>query len=256
MHVVLVGDSIAEGLGVAGRAYADVLGEILRRDGADVRVTNLARSARQIGETAGLLPETVALRPDVVVIAHGVTEGIVRPRTAALRLVPPRWRRIGWLDPRPYYSRRPGKRAYQKAESAIRWRVKNLLIGVYGGATLTSAPDFERTLADTVETLLRQTGARIVLLTPGGIDGRFYPGSPASLRGSGESIERVALNARQNGRVTVCRLAGLLDEWGDFLDDHFHPNAVGHARIAQRAGRDTGCPEDSKRPQPYERLRP
>lgn len=234
MRIIVLGDSIAQGLGVKGQAYADLLGN---------QIINLAQSAAQIDYSYSLLPEIAALQPDIVIIAHGITEAIVRPTPAALKLIPKRWRKIGWLDPRPYFSRRFHKRCYQQSESALRWRVKVLLIRCFGGQTLGLPDDFECSLFTMTEALLRQTQAHVILLTHTGIDERFYPKSAASLERYLLCAKSAASRASSPARVSFCNVSGRLDRWSDYFADHFHPNAVGHEKIAKAIrGIITGLP--------------
>ncbi len=232
MQIVVLGDSIAQGLGVAGSSYADKIALELSAVWPDIQLTNFAASAAQLTSSQALLPQIVMMQPDVVVIAHGITEAIVRPTPAALRLVPRRWRTIGWLDPRPYFSRRLWKRLYHKTESAVRWRVKVFLIKKYGTYTFTSADEFEKTLSETIEVLLQQTTAQIILLTHNGIDERFYPHSLSSLNQYKQRMIQVAKETLPTQRVHICDVSGLLTQWTDFFADHFHPNATGHIKIA------------------------
>lgn len=232
MQIVLLGDSIAAGLGVAGCSYADKIEEILNVVPPTTRVISLAGTANQLSFSVTRLGEIIALQPEYVIIAHGITEAIVRPTPRALRHVPARWRQIGWLDPRPYFSRRLWKSIYHRTESALRWRVKVYLIKKYGGATLTSTEDFELLLTKAVTSLLAQTSATVILLTHSGIDDRFYPGSLVSLNSYRDSIVRVAANLAAE-RVQFCDVSELLNEWDDFFADHFHPNASGHRKIAE-----------------------
>src|SRR6516164_3165063 len=107
MNIVVLGDSIAEGLGAAGKAYPDQLAERLsRRSGIEVRLVNLAYTAFQISDSVHLLGLVRSSSPDLVIIAHGISEALVRPAPRALRFAPARWRNKGWMDPRPYFSRR------------------------------------------------------------------------------------------------------------------------------------------------------
>lgn len=232
MHIVILGDSIAQGLGVAGRSYGDILAVELGGARERSQVTNLATSAAMISYSMTLLPDVIALRPEVVIIAHGITEAIVRPTPAALRFVPRRWRQPGWLDPRPYFSRRFWKGLYHRTESAVRWRIKVQLIKRCGAYTSMSTEEFERMLTETVETLLHRTMAHIILLTHNGVDERFYPGSLSSLNQYQHITEQVAADS-QAERVQICDVSHSLDEWSDFFADHFHPNSTGHTKIAQ-----------------------
>jgi lysophospholipase L1-like esterase len=234
MKIVVVGDSIAEGLGVKGRSYADLLGPRLREKvGRSIVITNLARTGIQITDTMRLTERIIEDQPDVIVIAHGVTEAIVRPTQRAMRYVPKRWHRKGWLDPRPYFSKRWHKRLYQQIESAIRWRLKVFLIKAFGGETWLSPQDYRASLKKFMETLLERTPAIVIVLTPPYIDEKFFPGSIASLRCYQNQTEEIMTTISASGRAVLCNVTDCLEQWEDFFADHFHPNASGHEKISQ-----------------------
>lgn len=233
MKIIVIGDSIAKGLGVQGKSYGDQLAAALRnRLNQDVALINMAGSAMQISGSRMLLPEIVSHNPDLIVLAHGITEAIVRPLPESLRYVPARWRKAGWLDPRPYFSRRITRRWLQKLESALRWRVKVLLLHLFGGATWKSRSEFEAQMADFVRTILSATTAKVILLTHCGIDERFFPWSSDSLEVYKEVILSLPSKLQAWERVGVCDITQTCSRWDDFFDDHFHPNASGHEKIA------------------------
>lgn len=168
----------------------------------------------------------------MVVIAHGISEAIVRPIPAALRFAPTRWRQKGWMDPRPYFSRRKLKRWAQETESALRWRYKVLLMKKFGGYTWTSPLEFEQSMKGFIDCVRDATAARVILLTHCGIDDTFFPGSSHSLSCYQQVLSRLACQMSQSGRVYLCDVSQSLCRWEDFFADHFHPNARGHAKIA------------------------
>lgn len=163
------------------------------------------------------------VEPSFAVIAHGVTEPIVRPRVDGLPL-PRRWKRTGWMDPRPYYSRRRRRRLVERIESGIRWRLKNLLIRVRGGYQFMGLDDYISSLSSLTERLAA-AGATVVIVGPPAIDDQFFPGAS-------REMSRYAAKAATIAAARFVELRGDLDEWDDFFDDHFHPNAAGHAKIA------------------------
>jgi lysophospholipase L1-like esterase len=235
MKIVVIGDSIAQGLGVPGQSFGVILAHKLASQlGRPVRFINMADNARQITVSRKLLPELISLNPELIIIAHGTTESLLRPPDAALRYVPVRWRRPGWLDPRPYYSRKLLRRIGQKLESAIRWRVKLLLMRSFGGEPWMAPERFESELSDYVRILLNSTTARIVLLSPYGIDASFFPGSPERLEQCKETIARIPWKFKNKDRLHFVDVSQVCRRWEDYLEDRFHPNEFGHERIADR----------------------
>lgn len=214
--IVVFGDSVANGLGARGPTYCRLVADAL-----NLRLVDLSASARQITEWPNILPADE--RPTIAVIAHGITEAIVRPTPGALRWLPRRWRSPGWIDPRPYYSSRRGRRMVERCESALRWRVKVVLIRVGRQHRFTDIDTYEAALTDLVRRL-QSGGARVVVLGPPDLEEKYFPGSPNSQR---EYEER----ARRAGGEFVS-LAGQLDQWADYCADRFHPNAAGHRHIA------------------------
>jgi hypothetical protein len=172
-RLAVIGDAAAEGLSVKGNSYSDLLRAQLEENGSQTTLLNLAYTGYQASDSSKLLQEVVAFDPSIIIIAHGITEALIRPKQEAMRLIPSRWRQVGWLDPRPYFSRRLWKSVYHRSESGIGWRVKVYLIKKYGGCTLTSVEDFEQMLANIVSTLLQETKATIILLTYNGTDERI-----------------------------------------------------------------------------------
>jgi len=223
--VVVAGDSIAAGLGARGRAYSTLIAEHYEAD-----LINLAATARQVTESVGLLETMVESQPDIVILAHGITEAIVRPTSGSLWLVPLRWRAPGWMDPRPYYSTSFRLRVLQKLESALRWRVKVLLLRSMGGTTWESEEEYEQGLSTCVKTILDRTSAFLVLVSPCSIDERYFPGSAESL----DRYYRITLSVHHMypSRTRCVDVRRSLHRWDDFLMDQFHPNESGHQKIA------------------------
>jgi lysophospholipase L1-like esterase len=193
-----------------------------------LELVDLTGSALQLRDT-DLVCER-ARGAGVALIAFGITEAMIRPTNEALKVVPRRWRSPGWLDPRPYYSERRMKRAAQRLESAVRWRLKVALIRSRGGTRWGLPEMYERDLAYLIRNLQANGTETIVVVGHMGHDERFFPGSESSCAEFGEINERVA---RAVGAHFVDG-EGVCARWDDFLADHFHPNQAGHRRIADR----------------------
>lgn len=129
------------------------------------------------------------------------------------------------MDPRPYYSRRWRRRFFERTESALRWRVKNVLIALFGGQQLMSAEAFVIYLEELV-TLLRSRGtSRIIVIKPPDLDSKYFPGSAEAQVRYFENLPLL--------EIELVELKDKLEKWDDFFADRFHPNAVGHSRIAK-----------------------
>lgn len=216
VKIAILGDSVAAGLGARGRQFPVLVAEDL---GAEL--VDLSTSARMIGDD-----DAEAVRgADIVVIAHGVTEAVLRPTTQALRCVPPRWRRAGWLDPRPFFGKRGPRRYGQRIESGCRWRVKVVLMRLFGHQQWMGSEQFAMALRTAVDGCGPD---RVILVGGFTIDDRFFPGSAAEL-------ERYAVVVRDVAAASGARhvdLTGACRRWDDYLADHFHPSQSGHRKIA------------------------
>ena len=234
LKIAVFGDSIAEGLGVKGASYGDLLCEDLTATGRPASLLNFAHTGFQVSDSLKLAEKMITWNPNIIVISHGITEALIRPKLNAMRFVPKRWRQKGWLDPRPYFSRKPVKRLYQKLESALRWRWKVVLIKAMGGETWMPQKDYEENLLRLLEVALNKTSADIILLTSPALDEKFFPGSPHSLQSYRDGLYQTVSLLPATKRVLVCDITTDLKQWNDFFDDHFHPNADGHKKIAKK----------------------
>lgn len=219
-RVILFGDSIAMGLGVRRRKYG-----LLVADGLNGQLVDYSHTGWTVSQSLGAYLKAPQ-GGDVAVIAHGITEPILRPVLPSWVPLPRRWRRLGWMDPRPYFSTRPNRRVLELAESELRWRVKNLLIRAFGSHQLLPLHIFARDLRQ-LKSECEARGARVVVLGPPDIDERFFPGSVYEQLRYSRVSERI-------GGADFVPVAGVIDRWGDYLLDHFHPNDDGHEAIARR----------------------
>lgn len=238
MLIVCIGDSITEGLGVtrSNTSYANLLQEKLRRSYCpSVQVINYGASAMQINESRSKYEKTILeLQPDIIVYAHGNTEAVVREQKKYLRFLPKRWRRPGWMDPRAYYSTRFRRRLLEKIESGLRWRVKVSLIKVFGGKQWMSLEEFRRQTTDFVLTMLQYSPkTNIVFVPPGDIEERYFPGTPESMRKYREAMREICEQYKSSNRLFMCDSYAALHKWDDYFYDRFHPNEMGHDKIAE-----------------------
>jgi hypothetical protein len=212
----LFGDSIAAGMGVRGRTFGQI---VAAESGAEL--SDFSAPARPVMES---LQELLSsdVQPAIAIIAHGVTEAIPRPSARSLRYIPARWRRMGWTDPRPYFSSRWPRSTVQHVESAIRWRAKTVLLRLDKPMTVVSLPEYVDAMSALVAEL-RSRGSEVLVVSPPPIDARFFPGAAAS--------EDKYLGAIRHLDARVLDTSSLR-RWSDFCADHFHPNDAGHQHIA------------------------
>lgn len=238
MLIVFLGDSITEGLGVTRTksSYANLLQTKLENFYSNpVEIINFGASAMQINESREKYENKILdLEPDIIVVAHGNTESVVREQKMYLRYLPKRWRKPGWMDPRPYYSTKNYRRWLEKLESGIRWRVKVTLINIFGGKQWMSLTEFRQQISDFVMTNLNHSAkTKIIILTPGNIEEKYFPGSPESMRMYSQVMKDVYENTKSSNRVFMCDSSQCLHQWNDYFNDRFHPNEIGHDKISE-----------------------
>lgn len=231
MKISILGDSIAAGLGVRGKSYSDLICCQLEQNHDDVEVYNYASSAMQLVDSRRFISTIVDNKCDLIIIAHGITEAIVRPKDKLLKFMPKRWRRAGWMDPRPYFSKKKLRRLGQKIESSIRWRIKVFLVNLAGGITWGSRMQFKKNLNLLINEVLQDNISQVLLLSHTGIDEKYFPGSLTSLNDYKNDIFDL-VEKFNTDRVKMLDISNICDEWGDYLDDNFHPNKEGHRKIA------------------------
>lgn len=222
---------MAAGLG-AGHPYIELVRTSFEERG-DVEVLDLSASAMMITESMAKLEAIIAFNPDLIIVAHGITEAIIRPSSCALAWMPSRWRRPGWMDPRPYFSHRLARRLFQRLESAFRWRVKVILVRYFSKTRWMSPAQYADVLQRLVGALHRRSSALVVLVSHPGIDDRYFPGSGASLDRFWGMTLKVAMAAEEPARLESVDVRRSCNRWQDFSDDHFHPDSRGHEKIAQ-----------------------
>jgi lysophospholipase L1-like esterase len=222
-QLAVFGDSTIAGLGVRGGAYGALLA---RRLGLEY--VSHANPGAIVGDSFPMLEDAGSY--EVVLVSHGGIEGLVRPTERSLRWMPPRWRRNGWMDPRAYFPSSRLRALPKRIESAVRWRVKVMLIRLFGGRTLIGLGEFAPLLEEFVQGLKARGVPTIVLMGPVCPDERFYPGSQASLDGYNAAIAAIA----RNEGVHFVRAGSELRQWDDYFRDHLHATAGGHERIAAK----------------------
>lgn len=221
MRLTIFGGSTAAGLGVGDRSYGELVARELGLD-----ANNVAGSSAQITDSIEFVDR--AAGSSVVLVMHGSGEALVRPTDRSLRMMPPRWRRRGWMDPRAYYSRNRRKRFFQRIESAIRWRVKVTLIRLTGGQNIIDLDQYLATTERFIERLRELGVGTIAFVGSAALDPRYFPYST-------ERIAEYDLRTREIAERDGCIFIDVLDvcdRWDDYFGDHLHPNAAGHAKLA------------------------
>ena len=225
--LAVIGDSSSIGFGTRGRSYPVLLGEALGAERVEV-IASLGRTSK---EMLGDLDAVRALRPDLIVLQNGMADSLLHPgrRIQRLleRLAPPTWHGVDGLERRAYFSGTGAARARQQFSAAAKTLIKRSVVAVTGGYTRLSPGEY----ADCLERLV--TGAAPATVVSIGlceIDERTFPRQSATSRPFREGRSEVL---RRHPEVIAVEPDDQLRRWEDYLDDHGHWNASGHARIAE-----------------------
>ena len=228
--VVILGDSTSAGFATGGRGYPVLVGEAL---GAN-RVENLSK----FGQTTKLmveedLPRIGELRPDVVIVQAGMGDSLPHPGQRVQRLlehfVPSTWHGVDGLERRAYYSGTRRRRARQWAVAEFKTALKRTLITLTGGFTRSNPDEFRRYL-DELFTGLEAMGPVIVSVGLFDMDQHIFP-KQHKVNLPFRVQRHIVLT--QHPRVISAEIDRCLHRWDDFLGDHGHLNASGHATVAE-----------------------
>jgi len=224
------GDSNINGMGARGRSFR----EQLTRDAAarGTSTVDLSAPGRTLTQTIPLLPSPDGT-PEVWVLQHGLTDVMLRPDPAVVdRLpLPRRYRRPGWLDPRPWYSSALSRRLWQRLENQARWRLKLVLLRRHPFAYADPA-EFSREQRDFVAHLLQvRSASRVYVLELHPTAERYFPGTAARYTEVNAGLDALA---EEFPAVRVVRYAGALDLTADYLLDGLHLSQSGQAKIYDR----------------------
>lgn len=228
--IVVLGDSTSSGFGTGRHGYPVLLGETLQA----TRVENLAK----FGQTTKSmveedLPRMAALRPDVVVVQAGMGDSLPHPgqRVQGLleRFVPSTWHGVDGLERRAYLSGTRRRRARQWLVAECKTALKRTLIFLTGGFTRATPEEFG-TYLDRLLTGLEAICPVVVCIGLFDIDQHVFPKQHQLNVPFRAQRQRVLAD---HPRVIPVEIDQQLDRWDDFLEDHGHFNAAGHATVAR-----------------------
>jgi lysophospholipase L1-like esterase len=238
VRLLFIGDSITLGLGASGEAFPAVIERKLRAlRGPDVHVWNASINGGTVGAHLDQLQSYIEYRATVACLFIGNIDAIPVPRRDGwidlVRWLPGRYRRPGWLQPRPYLPSRLWKRyLYAIPESFLRTKINQVLVRAQGATSPTPVSRF-RTELQTMLGELTTNGVTCIVCGLGPIDNRMFPASEVAFREYRSAIEAEARAANAHYVDVESLFDGARDHRdGLLLLDNFHPNAAGHQVIA------------------------
>jgi lysophospholipase L1-like esterase len=228
-RIAVLGDSSSSGFGTGGRGYAVLVGEALNA----TTVENLAK----FGQTTKLmveqdLPQVAELRPDVVIVQAGMGDSLPHPGERVQRIlerfVPSTWHGVDGLERRAYFSGTRRRRARQWIVAESKTALKRTLITLTGGFTRSNPEEF-RACFEQLLTALEAMGSIVVTVGLFDVDQHVFPKQAELLIPFRVQRDQVLA---EHPNVIRAEIDELLHRWDDFLGDHGHWSAAGHATVA------------------------
>lgn len=240
IKIVLLGDSITQGIGSKMINYSDRLNEILADKGISCEITNLAMTGTTIDYALSLLDNIKEIDPHYIVIMYGSVDLQVRPNQESNRfwirsLTPKRYKNIkGMLNPRPFMSHRKGRYILDKIDNIYRKFWRNVVLLTQGTMQYLSIEEFKQKYNYLLNELC---GYKLIVLSTVYLDETIYLNSNDFYK-SANSIMKIAAENHEN---TV--YVDLYDQFRTIVEssgwesvyckDHFHPNNRGYDICAQ-----------------------
>ena len=235
MNIILLGDSITQGLGSKKINFTKELQRYRMNDA----ITNFALTGTTILYVQEKMQDILQESPDVVIIIYGNVDAQLKPsRNGKIFKNLPK--RFGHLDgsrilPRPYYSQIWYKNLGQHIENIIRSFFRNLIYFVDGAEQWVSIDEFKR-VYETVWCLFRAANIRVLCCSSVFIDDKLFPGSNAQYMQYNDLIKHIAdeIGCGYLDLHSVFETEVTQQGWNSVYNfDHFHPNGKGYEYMAK-----------------------
>lgn len=227
-RIILLGDSITQGLGSKKINFTRVLQNLL---GQDYFVDNMAFTGTTIRYAEEILSEVIAKEPSCVVVLYGNVDAQIRPNRngKVFKHIPKRFQGSGMLMPRPFYSHDLKKRTGQKIENLMRHVFSEIIYLVDGTEQWVPIEEFSQRYRNVVNAL---KGKKISVITCSTvyIDEKLFPGSLSQYERFNNEILKIANQCNTAYVDLFLPLKKKVEEDGwnkRYCYDHFHPNGGG-----------------------------
>lgn len=232
-EVVLLGDSITQGLGSKKINFTENLNSLL---GDGFHVDNMALTGTTISYAQEILPRIIEKKPDYTIIVYGNVDAQIRPNRNGriFKHIPKRFQKSGMLMPRPFYSHTWYKRIGQKIDNDLRSFFSWLIYRLDGSEQWVRVETFEEIYQDVVEQLM-VNGTKVIACSTVFIDENKFNGSNEQYVKFNQTIRKIATinNIEYIDLYTILGKAVSDYGWDEiYCADHFHPKAHGYEIMA------------------------
>lgn len=234
MKVVVLGDSISEGIGSKKVNYIPFCEEIL---GEEYFFINMAKTGSTINYPCDHLSEIINEKPDICVIMYGNVDAQIRANKFKIEhRLPRRYRGGGMLDPRAFYSSKWYKRIMHYIDNAVRFVLKKWVIFRQGTIQFVDIDTFGERYEYLITNLLNNESIPLLVSTVY-LDDSYFLGSSHEYEKYNQSIKNLSVKY-------CCQYVDLFEDqkncvkiegWNSlYSHDHFHPNQNGYEFIAKK----------------------
>lgn len=231
MKIILLGDSITQGIGSKKINYANKLEELIPMS----RVENLGFTGTTIKYAKTQISQIKEIKPDVIVIFYGNVDAMPRVKTNCklniYKILPKRYKLNGMLNPRALYTSKKPLRYIQKIDSFTRTTINKVLINTQGYEQWVELNDFNLEYRDFIDTIKDYVG-KIILLSTVPMYDKWFPYANKEYQEYNRCIENIALE--YGGEfIDIYSELSKYEKKEVFLEDKFHLNKSGYDLIAQ-----------------------
>lgn len=235
MKVILLGDSITQGL---GSKRINFLTELQKRLSPVDAVVNLAMTGTVIDYVSTIFDDIEKENADYAVILYGNVDAMIKPsRTGKIfKHLPKRFNSPNgaMLLPRPFYSHKWYKSLAQHIENYLRTVFRNLIFAVDGTEQWMPLEKYIR-FYDDVCTKLIGIGTVPIICSTVYIDDNLFPGSEEEFKKYNVWMKKYAdeHKIRYIDFHTIFKQLVEKEGWKKYYNyDHFHPNGEGYLVMA------------------------
>lgn len=243
MKIILLGDSITQGLGSKKINFTKELQKLM---GEETKITNLALTGTTILYAIDILDKIKEEKPDLVFILYGNVDAQIRPNREGFifKKLPTRFKinNGSMISPRPFYSQQWDKKILQKGENLLRTIIRKLIYAVDGTEQWVDINEFETTYCLLCDKL-NDLQINYFLCSTVYIDNKLFPGSLEEYAKYNNVIKKLAIRNRVPfiDIYNMFSTAVLEKGWSKYYNyDHFHPNEAGYILMAEKIVKEIG----------------
>lgn len=234
MEIVLLGDSITQGLGSKKINFTESLKQMLNNEH---NIYNKALTGTTINYVSQIESDIVVLNPKLVVILYGNVDAQIRPNRKGLifKMLPKRYRDNGMLMPRPFFSKNKLRRILHLLDDKMRFVFSYIIRNIDGVEQWVDIDSFENEYRRIIE-FLKTNNIHILLVSTVFIDENRFKGCNLEYTKYNEVIKRLAKEYHEEylDIYTPLKKKVETDGWMScYCYDGFHPNAKGYLFLSR-----------------------